>query len=71
MKIRRPTTVALGVQGSYVVLYNDGTIVFDLRGQYRMVETMIRNTQEAARRRGVMVRHPLAFLFFFTANHFP
>ncbi|KAJ7349689.1 hypothetical protein DFH08DRAFT_124220 [Mycena albidolilacea] len=54
MKIRRPTTVALGVQGSYVVLYNDGTIVFDLRGQYRMVETMIRNTQEAARRRGVM-----------------
>ncbi|KAJ7346291.1 hypothetical protein DFH08DRAFT_1081116 [Mycena albidolilacea] len=54
MKIRRPTTVALGVQGAYVVLYNDGTIVFDLRGQYQMVEAIIRNTQEAARRRGVM-----------------
>ncbi|KAJ7234504.1 hypothetical protein B0H12DRAFT_1142734 [Mycena haematopus] len=54
MKLRRPTSVALGVQGSYIVLYNDGTIVFDLRGQYPLVESMIRNTQEAARRRGVM-----------------
>ncbi|KAJ7838130.1 hypothetical protein B0H14DRAFT_2790139 [Mycena olivaceomarginata] len=54
MKIRRPRPWRSAVQGSYVVLYNDGTIVFDLRGQYRMVETMIRNTQEAARRRGVM-----------------
>ncbi|KAJ6529847.1 hypothetical protein B0H19DRAFT_1193388 [Mycena capillaripes] len=54
MKIRRPTCVALGVQGSYVVLYNDGTVTFDLRGQYPLVEGMIRNVQEAARRRGVM-----------------
>ncbi|KAJ7473617.1 hypothetical protein B0H11DRAFT_1339318 [Mycena galericulata] len=53
MKIRRPTSVALGVQGTYVVLYNDGTVTFDLRGQYPLVEAMIRNTQEAARRRGV------------------
>ncbi|KAJ7731827.1 hypothetical protein DFH07DRAFT_1065677 [Mycena maculata] len=54
MKIRRPTSVALGVQGSYVVLYNDGTVTFDLRGNYPLVEAMIRNTQEASRRRGVM-----------------
>ncbi|KAJ7440558.1 hypothetical protein B0H11DRAFT_539557 [Mycena galericulata] len=54
MKIRRPTSVALGVQGTYVALYNDGTVTFDLRGQYPLVEAMIRNTQEAARRRGVM-----------------
>ncbi|KAJ7026823.1 hypothetical protein C8F04DRAFT_1124359 [Mycena alexandri] len=54
MKTRRPISVALGVQGSYVVLYNDGTVTFDLRGQYPLVENMIRNTQEAARRRGVM-----------------
>ncbi|KAJ7473639.1 hypothetical protein B0H11DRAFT_2195598 [Mycena galericulata] len=53
MKIRRPTSVALGVQGAYVVLYNDGTVTFDLRGQYPLVEAMIRNTQETARRRGV------------------
>ncbi|KAJ7759793.1 hypothetical protein DFH07DRAFT_1023393 [Mycena maculata] len=54
MKIRRPTSVALGVQGSYVVLYNDGTVTFDLRGHYPMLEAMIRNVQEASRRRGVM-----------------
>ncbi|KAJ6505342.1 hypothetical protein C8R45DRAFT_547706 [Mycena sanguinolenta] len=54
IKIRRPTSVALGAQGSYIVLYNDGTVVFDLRGQYPLVESMIRNTQDAARRRGVM-----------------
>ncbi|KAJ7152377.1 hypothetical protein C8R46DRAFT_1357454 [Mycena filopes] len=54
MKTRRPTSVALGVLGAYVVLYNDGTVTFDLRGQYPLVESMIRNTQEAARRRGVM-----------------
>ncbi|KAK6977303.1 hypothetical protein R3P38DRAFT_549408, partial [Favolaschia claudopus] len=54
MKLRRPTCVALGVQGAYIVLYNDGTIVFDLRGQYPLVEKIIRNPQEAARRRGIM-----------------
>ncbi|KAJ6556801.1 hypothetical protein DFH09DRAFT_1317737 [Mycena vulgaris] len=54
IRIRRPMTVALGVQGSYVVLYSDGTVTFDLRGQYPLVEALIRNTQEAARRRGVM-----------------
>ncbi|KAJ7777688.1 hypothetical protein DFH07DRAFT_951339 [Mycena maculata] len=53
MKIRRPTSVALGVQGSYIVLYNDGTVTFDLRGHYPLVEEMIRNTQEASRKRGV------------------
>ncbi|KAJ7767887.1 hypothetical protein DFH07DRAFT_1009264 [Mycena maculata] len=52
--IRRPTSVALGVQGSYIVLYNDGTVTFDLRGHYPMLEAMIRNMQEASRRRGVM-----------------
>ncbi|KAJ7667259.1 hypothetical protein B0H17DRAFT_1210339 [Mycena rosella] len=54
IKTRRPTTVALGVQGSYVVLYNDGTVTFDLRGQYPLVEALIRNTSETSRRRGVM-----------------
>ncbi|KAF8177471.1 hypothetical protein K438DRAFT_1292035 [Mycena galopus ATCC 62051] len=54
MMVRRPVCVALGVHGSYIALYSDGTITFDLRGLYPMVEGMIRNTQEAARRRGVM-----------------
>ncbi|KAJ6582777.1 hypothetical protein B0H10DRAFT_2098329 [Mycena sp. CBHHK59/15] len=54
IKTRWPTTVALGAQGSYVVLYNDGTVTFDLRGQYPAVDVLIRNTQDTARRRGVM-----------------
>lgn len=55
MKIRRPTCVALGVHGSYVVLYNDGTASSDLRGQYPLVETILRNPEHASRRRGLMV----------------
>ncbi|KAF8181909.1 hypothetical protein K438DRAFT_1840629 [Mycena galopus ATCC 62051] len=54
IKIRRPTCVGLGAQGSYIVMYNDGKIAFDLRGLYPLVESMLRNTQEAARRRGIM-----------------
>ncbi|KAJ6613534.1 hypothetical protein B0H10DRAFT_2222177 [Mycena sp. CBHHK59/15] len=54
IKTRWPTTVALGAQGSYVVLYNDGTVTFDLRGQYPAVDVLIRNTQDTARLRGVM-----------------
>ncbi|KAJ7218490.1 hypothetical protein GGX14DRAFT_595053 [Mycena pura] len=54
LRVRRPTSVALGAQGAYVVLYSDGTVTFDLRGLYPLVEGMIRNTQEAARKRGIM-----------------
>ncbi|KAJ7078785.1 hypothetical protein C8R44DRAFT_895846 [Mycena epipterygia] len=54
IKTRQPTTVALGVQGSYAVLYNDGSVSFDLCGQYPLVESFLRNTQESARKRGIM-----------------
>ncbi|KAJ7611168.1 hypothetical protein FB45DRAFT_320115 [Roridomyces roridus] len=54
MSIRRPTCVALGVQGSYIALFNDGTVSFDLRGGYPLVDGMIRNAVEAARRGGIM-----------------
>ncbi|KAJ7936092.1 hypothetical protein B0H13DRAFT_1853785 [Mycena leptocephala] len=54
IKKRRPTTVALGVQGTYAVLYDDGSVSFDLRGQYPLVESLLRNTQESSRRRGIM-----------------
>ncbi|KAJ6511231.1 hypothetical protein DFH09DRAFT_1288589 [Mycena vulgaris] len=53
-RLRWPSTVTLGVQGSYVVLYSDGTVTFDLRAQYPLVESLIRNTQEASRRHGLM-----------------
>ncbi|KAF7291474.1 hypothetical protein MKEN_01481900 [Mycena kentingensis (nom. inval.)] len=53
LRVRRPVCVALGVQGAYVVLYNDGTVTFDLRGAYPLVERLIRNTGEAAAKRGI------------------
>ncbi|KAF7336363.1 hypothetical protein MVEN_02184800 [Mycena venus] len=54
IKTRRPTTVALGVQGAYVVLYDDGSVSLDLRGQYPLVDSLLRNTQESSRRRGIV-----------------
>ncbi|KAJ7494014.1 hypothetical protein FB451DRAFT_1164882 [Mycena latifolia] len=53
MKLRRPSTVALGVQGSYVVVYDDGIVTFDLRSQYPLVEALLRDGAEISRRRGV------------------
>nr|GAT52319.1 predicted protein [Mycena chlorophos] len=54
IRVRRPMSVALGVGGAYVVLYNDGTINFDLRGAYPLVESIIRDTGEATRRKGIL-----------------
>ncbi|KAJ7064309.1 hypothetical protein C8F01DRAFT_1130935 [Mycena amicta] len=54
LRARRPTTVALGANGAYVVLFNDGTVNFDLRGVYPLVDAIIRDTAEAGRRKGVM-----------------
>ncbi|KAJ7214867.1 hypothetical protein GGX14DRAFT_562897 [Mycena pura] len=54
IRVRRPKCVALGARGAYVALYTDGTVTFDLMGVYPLVDGMIRNTQEAARRKGIM-----------------
>ncbi|KAJ7217541.1 hypothetical protein C8J57DRAFT_1537669 [Mycena rebaudengoi] len=53
IKTRQPTNVALGVEGSYVVLYSDSTVTFGLRKQYPLVETLLRDVPEVSRRRGV------------------
>ncbi|KAJ7105231.1 hypothetical protein C8R44DRAFT_858611 [Mycena epipterygia] len=54
IRTRRPTTVALGVDGTHVVLYEDGSVTANLRGQYPLVEALIINAQEITRRRGLM-----------------
>ncbi|KAF7303946.1 hypothetical protein MIND_00625300 [Mycena indigotica] len=54
LRIRRPTSIALGAHGAYVALYNDGTVNFDLRGLYPLVDAIIRDTQEATRRKGIL-----------------
>ncbi|KAJ6562570.1 hypothetical protein B0H19DRAFT_1375615 [Mycena capillaripes] len=46
--------VALGVQGSYVVLYDDATVTSELHGLYPLVEALLCNTDEISRRRGIM-----------------
>ncbi|KAJ7083597.1 hypothetical protein B0H15DRAFT_850073 [Mycena belliarum] len=53
LQTRRPTTVALGVQGSYVVLYDDGTVKFDLHDLYHMLESCLLDGEETARRTGI------------------
>ncbi|KAJ6518351.1 hypothetical protein DFH09DRAFT_1194478 [Mycena vulgaris] len=39
-RIHHPTAVALGVDGSYVVVYNDGSAKYDLRGMYPLVKAL-------------------------------
>ncbi|KAJ7459293.1 hypothetical protein FB451DRAFT_1372027 [Mycena latifolia] len=50
---RRPTTVALGVDKSYVALYDDGSLSLELRGQYPLVEALLNDTAERSRRRDI------------------
>ncbi|KAJ7206312.1 hypothetical protein GGX14DRAFT_643336 [Mycena pura] len=54
LRVRRPISVALGVQGAFVVVYSDGTISFNLRDLYPVVEGMLSNTQEAAWKGGIV-----------------
>ncbi|KAF8171165.1 hypothetical protein K438DRAFT_2024084 [Mycena galopus ATCC 62051] len=44
MKIRQPACVALGIDGIYVVIFNEGTIVSKLEGKYSHAEEIIRNS---------------------------
>ncbi|KAF7373828.1 hypothetical protein MSAN_00594600 [Mycena sanguinolenta] len=43
MKVRQPICVALGVDESYVALFDDGSITLELYDRYPGVETMINN----------------------------
>ncbi|KAJ7459277.1 hypothetical protein FB451DRAFT_1563683 [Mycena latifolia] len=54
LQCRRPTTVALGVEKSYVALYDDGSISLELRGQYPLVEALLYDTAERSRRRNII-----------------
>ncbi|KAJ6561814.1 hypothetical protein B0H19DRAFT_1375131 [Mycena capillaripes] len=44
MTIRQPTCVALGVDDTYVVIYNDGIIRSELQGKYARAEMTIRTS---------------------------
>ncbi|KAJ7619350.1 hypothetical protein FB45DRAFT_1033213 [Roridomyces roridus] len=48
-----PTCVALGVHGSFVALFGDGTITFEVATHYPAVDALIRNSAENTRRRGI------------------
>ncbi|KAJ7160920.1 hypothetical protein C8R46DRAFT_1105971 [Mycena filopes] len=48
-----PTNVALGIHGAFVVLYSDGNVTFDVATHYPVVDAMIRNSTENARRKGI------------------
>jgi hypothetical protein len=64
VKKGHPTAVALGVHGSFVVLYSDGNVTFDVAHHYPAVDAIIRNSAENARRKGISVRTlPFVALF--------
>ncbi|KAJ7826302.1 hypothetical protein B0H14DRAFT_2595927 [Mycena olivaceomarginata] len=52
IKLRRPTCVALGVEGTFVVIYSDGKTAFDLRGQYPLLQKII--MERASTKRGLV-----------------
>ncbi|KAJ6520687.1 hypothetical protein DFH09DRAFT_1287425 [Mycena vulgaris] len=43
MNVRRPACVALRVEGTYIIIFDDGTVTFDLQGKYPEAETIIQN----------------------------
>ncbi|KAF7300267.1 hypothetical protein MKEN_01350800 [Mycena kentingensis (nom. inval.)] len=53
MKQTQPTCVALGVRGSFVALYSNGTVTFDVSAHYPAVDALIRNSGENAKRKGI------------------
>ncbi|KAJ6463386.1 hypothetical protein C8R45DRAFT_940347 [Mycena sanguinolenta] len=53
IKTGTPTTVALGVHGSFVTLYSNGNVSFDVAQHYPAVDAIIRNSAEATRRKGI------------------
>ncbi|KAJ7889943.1 hypothetical protein B0H14DRAFT_2691363 [Mycena olivaceomarginata] len=55
-----PQAVALGVHGSFVVLYSDGNVTFDVAHHYPAVDAIIRNSAENARRKGFRCAHLLS-----------
>jgi hypothetical protein len=55
-KKTQPTCIALGVQGSFVALYSNGNVTFDVLTHYPAVDGIIRNSGENARRKGIAVR---------------
>src|ERR1700761_5299985 len=45
MRTRHPTAVALGVEGTYVVVYSDGHLAYDLGGAYPLLEALIKDAR--------------------------
>ncbi|KAF8185842.1 hypothetical protein K438DRAFT_2154684 [Mycena galopus ATCC 62051] len=53
LKKGHPTTVALGVHGSFVVLCSNGNVSFEVAEHYPALDAMIRNSAENSRRKGI------------------
>ncbi|KAJ7609894.1 hypothetical protein FB45DRAFT_1038360 [Roridomyces roridus] len=53
LQVRRPSAVALGVQRTFIVIYSDGGLKYELGGEYPLVELIFRNEEETKRRGGV------------------
>ncbi|KAJ7353388.1 hypothetical protein DFH08DRAFT_856712 [Mycena albidolilacea] len=53
LKLGRPETVALGVGGSWVVLYDDGKLAHNLQGLYPGLQPLLDNPEERNKRNSI------------------
>ncbi|KAJ6469040.1 hypothetical protein C8R47DRAFT_801514 [Mycena vitilis] len=53
IKLGRPKSVALGVRGAFVVLYDDSALSFNLLGQYPALQPLMDSVDERARRNSI------------------
>ncbi|KAJ7146042.1 hypothetical protein C8R44DRAFT_756431 [Mycena epipterygia] len=53
LKLGRPETVALGVRGAYVVLYDDSTLQHNLQEMYPTLQPLLDNAEERTKRNSI------------------
>ncbi|KAJ7468458.1 hypothetical protein FB451DRAFT_1256267 [Mycena latifolia] len=53
IKLGRPSTVALGLRGAFVVLFDDSTIGHNLQGLYPEVQALIDSAEERKKRNSI------------------
>ncbi|KAJ6520615.1 hypothetical protein DFH09DRAFT_1194019 [Mycena vulgaris] len=53
IKLGRPSVVALGMRGAYVVLYDDSTLAHDLQGLYPALQPLMDSADERSKRSSI------------------
>ncbi|KAJ7686782.1 hypothetical protein B0H17DRAFT_1071081 [Mycena rosella] len=54
IKLGRPETVALGMRGAYVVLYDDSVLSYSLQGLYPALQSLLDSAEERTKRNSIV-----------------